>query len=130
MGYASTVVMIWGIELEEDEAALMYNTLYEPLGGDDPEDFNNEPGISLTLVSDGTDSRIQSLVYDEGQAHFFGIFLASKGYVDYGDFKSVINGKIPAKHKNNWSKCVKVLEKCGIKLGKRKPSLVSATQVW
>lgn len=43
-------------------------------------DDGQEEVFHPTLISDGTDSRIHSLEYDEGFDHYVGIFIASNGY--------------------------------------------------
>lgn len=58
-----------------------------------------------TLISEGTDSRIDNLIFDSGYQHYFGIYVASKGYGYYDEIKSFIR-KTPQEAIDNFNQAI------------------------
>lgn len=131
MGYAQTTILMWGIVLTEEESKKVYSETYEKAQEnyyEEPPGFDREEGY-LWLCSMGTDSRINSLHYDEGFQSVFGVFLACQGYTDHGDFARILNGGIQDSCKTDgWNNAKEILWKCGIT--PREPSLLMCSQVW
>lgn len=160
MGYASTIILIWGIKLSESQAEKV-NELFTqhddgegrcklvpdkfllqrdytphrddlkaantPISRGMGHDKGNDFIFRAELVSDGTDSRCDSLTYDEGYEHVVGILIGSKGYA-YTDNLTLLMKSGAEKAKRNYEQFLKPeLEKLGIT---DVPDFQFVTQVW
>lgn len=152
MGYAQTTIIIWGVELADDEAKRIYDKLnkdFENREDDDdgeliPFDVKdcitdevsyNRRGVDVfrkrdipQLLADGTDSRIDNLCYTErAERHVIGIYTASKGYAHSDKIEDYIPGPKQRTLDNYEKYILTILKEEGIE---RKPAIQIVSQVW
>ncbi len=142
MGYSQTTIAIFGVELTNEQAELIFNKHFhggEELQYDEVDTLTNElsyvrHGKNVyrerhmpQMLADGADSRIDNMSYSEDSGrHVLGIYLASKGYA-YGD--KIEDYLIPSdKAISNFNKYIQpILDEDGIILT---PRLQIISQVW
>lgn len=84
--------------------------------------------FDMQLLSEGTDSRIESLGYEEGYPHFLGIYIASEGYA-YSDDEVFFIQNCPEEAKNAFELNVRpFIEKMNI--GDKFPKVRVVHQTW
>jgi hypothetical protein len=73
MGYHAYTHLVYGVPVTEKQA----QKLYEEFNNEDEGEFNVAPDCDyeIDLRSDGTDGRAESLYYEPGCDHYFGIIL-------------------------------------------------------
>ena len=105
MGYANTTMVIYGARLNDKEAKKVYEKLIETAAPDDEEGYL-VGAKNVKMYSEQTDSRVDTLTYDEGYPHVIGANYASNGYGCSDDIVKAIK-KVP-----KWAlKDAEVLEK-------------------
>jgi len=127
MGYALTKILLYGIEVPEEVAERIYNDpdcydegeciiLEAPYEAGVLKSIKHEPWMAqdddnsryeVELLSDGTDSRIESLTFEPGFQHYFGVSLAFKGYGSDDNLSGKFHHPVTAKHPeaiDRWSK--------------------------
>jgi hypothetical protein len=155
MGYAQTTIIAYGIKIDEETAQQIYEnefnedgefedvSLYQNIhyrkayGGSNQQ---NEPATPYSqhddgsgstvfypeMWSNGTDSRIESLRFNEGNQHYLGIYIASRGY-GYSDDINFFK-KAPQEAIQSFETGIRpLMEKYGIK---GRPGIRIITQVW
>lgn len=158
MGYAATDIVLYGVEISEDVAQKIFeNELNEDYEFSQPDDSffyrqvlehsrerypQRQPvspykahcsGIGssvfyLDLLSDGTDSRIETNKFDPGYNHFFGIYIASKGYAYSDDIKYFIRNT-PKEAVELFNRlALPILQKYGVE--DISPDIQLVNQVW
>jgi len=128
MGYSQTTIVVFGIEVTDEQAKNISETYINDDGeidhdeSDDIRDFPN-------LLADEADSRVDDMSYSEGSyRHVFGIRLASRGYGSSDKIEKYINN-VSDKAKQNYVKYIlPILRKEGIE--EVQPSILIVTQVW
>jgi hypothetical protein len=144
MGYATTTIAFYGVELSYEEA----KKIFEERFGDE-EEFDYDTKDTTTdevasvhhirgttyrerampqMLADGADSRINNMAFDEeSERHVIGVYLASRGYAHTDKIEDYI--KSPSeKAKANYEKYIlPILKEEGIE---REPSILIVTQTW
>lgn len=145
MGYASTTIAFFGIELSDEEA----KNIFEKYFNGEDEEFEYDEKDTLTdeisyvhhntgpvyrernipqMLADGADSRVDNMAYSEdSQRHVLGIYLASRGYA-YSDKIENYMKEVPAKAKENFEKYIRpILQKENIR---KEPEILLINQTW
>lgn len=136
MGYQSTNIIIYGVKLTYEEAKTLEPLLIEGELWCDTADLfvpvDTPPWQTVLdrsifdprLLSDETDSRIDSLVLDEGADHYFGIYVGSKGYAYNDNIMQILKNPVPQQVIDNWNKY------CQHLFPGKNPEYQMCTQVW
>lgn len=142
MGYAKTLIIIWGVSLTPEQAKKIYEKYFSE------GEFEYDVKDTLTeeiayehrgtpiyrernmpqMVADGADSRIDDLSYSkESDDHVLGIYVASKGYAYTDNIEEHIKN-IGGKTFENFDKYIKpILQEEGIS---EEPKMRIMNQVW
>lgn len=144
MSYATTVIVMYGVSLTLEQAKKVYEKYFiegEDLKYDTKDTLTEEVSYvhrvtgpvyrernMPQMVSEGSDSRIHSLAYDEDCSdHVLGIYVASKGYTYTDNIEEHIQN-MGGKTFENFDKYIRpILEDQGIK---EEPKMRIVTQVW
>lgn len=153
MGYAITKILLYGIKLDSQNAILIDDYLSEAeLPSSNIfrklDDYSIKKGIvqnltitpydqhkcglgkevfQIEMLSDGADSRCDSLSYNEGFESYLGIVVCSAGYGTQDDFDYFLNNIPPAVITLYNTNVLPILEKYKIEA---KPEIKVIVQTW
>lgn len=144
MGYANTTVILFGVELSNEQAKKIYE---ERLEDTEEGNFPYEPEDCITtevmythhekpvykernipqMLADGADSRIDNMVYsDDSNRHVIGVHLASRGYACDDKIEDFLTPS--EKAISNFNKYIlPILNEENIET---KPKIIIFSQVW
>ena len=135
MGYAHTTILIYGVRLNPEESDKVWELIKDKENIDNGDieiipkkEIQKDPwfesnGIQQyierykpVLRSDGSDSRVDSNMYDEGFEHILGLEIASNGYGCDDDILSYSSdNSVLTKAKNLFGRYLRnILVDCGI----------------
>ena len=144
MGYSQTTIVVFGIEVTDEQAKNIsekYINEDGEINHDEVDVITNEVSYHLhgkpiyetrdfpNLLADEADSRVDDMSYSEGSyRHVFGIQMASRGYGCPDRIENYISN-VPDRAKQNYVKYIlPILREEGIE--EVEPSVLIVTQVW
>jgi hypothetical protein len=144
MGYAATTILVYGIRISSEDAKKIYEDCkedFQEVGtmfystDDILLEERHHPHRRIrpreryypNMYSEGTDSRIHDLKFEEGYSHVVGLYVASKGYA-YND--NIEDYLMPNQMcEDNYNKyIVPMLEE--LEIEKQEPKILIVNQVW
>ncbi len=142
MGYGATAILVYGIKVSSEDAKKIYEDCKEDFEGvgtmyyiteDVLEEEIHHPQRKIrhryypTMYSEGTDSRIHNLEFEERFNHVVGLYIASKGYAYNDNIEDYLTPNQMCE--DNYNKyIVPMLEDLGIE--KKEPKILIVNQVW